>query len=92
MRASSLIAPSSWRRRDALREDLFGLDQRIVVGVVLEEEFDHARDQDRAARDRPGRRLTNEPAATPRMTTSSGIICARRTSISLLSSSSPPLM
>ena len=39
------------RRRDALRDDRIGLDQRIVVGVVLEKELDHARDQDRAARD-----------------------------------------
>ena len=39
----------------------------------------------------PGLRRTSEPAATPRTTTSSGIICARRTSISLSSSSSPPL-
>ncbi len=38
-----------------------------------------------------GLRLTNDPAATPRTTTSSGIMVQRRTSISLSSSSSPPL-
>ena len=37
------------RRRDAARDDLIGLDQRIVVGVVLEEELDDARNEQRPA-------------------------------------------
>ncbi len=39
------------RRREPARDDLVGFDQRIVVGVVFEEELDHARHEQRAARD-----------------------------------------
>ena len=39
------------RRREAAAHDLVGLDERVVVGVVLEEELDHPRDDDGAARD-----------------------------------------
>ena len=62
MRASSLIVPSSCGVAIPLRDDRVGLDQRIVVGVVLEKELDDARDEDRAARD-AGLRLarTNPP-------------------------------
>jgi len=78
------------RRGDVLPDDPVGRDLRIVVRVVFKEELDEPRRENRAPRDR-GLRLTNDPAATPRTTTSSGIMVQRRTSISLSSSSSPPL-
>ena len=66
IRASSLIAPSSCGVAMILRDDRFGLDQRIVVRIVLEEELDHARHEDRAARnaraaphERAGRHAAN---------------------------------
>ena len=79
------------RRRDAARDDLVGLDQRIVVRIVFDEEFDHARDEQRTARhaglaldERARRNAAHDHFERDHL--------QRRTSISLSSSSSPPLM
>ena len=52
-RAISVIAATSCGAAIFSRNDPFGRDQRIVVGVVLEKELDDPRDEQHSARD-PG--------------------------------------